>query len=166
MAEGDGRGWNRHPQLIRLIRPLTWWGQRRWSRVENGDPEVALSAAEDALAALIKVFGPDGGPTAGGRAKVTHQLERLDRYPEAQMMWEDVVQSNRRHFGDDDMTTVSAESRLAHVLGSTGHIDDAIPLARHVYTVCRRDVGPDHNATVQAREMLTALGDHDGIANC
>jgi eukaryotic-like serine/threonine-protein kinase len=164
MAEGDGRGWNRHPQLIRLIRPLTWWGQRKWSRIEEGDPAKALSVAEDSLAALIKVFGPDGGPTAAGRAKVAHQLERLDRYAEAQLMWQDVVESNRHYFGDDDMATVSAESRLAHVLGLTGQIDIAIPLARQVYNVYLRDLGPEHKATIRAREMLTALGDHEGIA--
>ena len=46
------------------------------NRFKGDSPEKALQRAEDHLALTIRVFGPDGGPTAGARSSVATQLER------------------------------------------------------------------------------------------
>jgi hypothetical protein len=54
--------------------------------VRNEDPEKLLRQREDLLATQIRVFGPDGGPTANARADVAEQLEAMGRFPEARLL--------------------------------------------------------------------------------
>ena len=148
-----------------------WWGGTKWLRASGvrirhvaykllalRDPAENLKVAEDVLARQIRLFGPDGGPTANARAEVAKRLEILERFVEARVLREEVVAAFRRHRGNDDLYTLVAEEWLAFDLVQCGMRDEASDLYSHVFQVRLRDLGPDDAKTVHARANLAAMG--------
>jgi Tetratricopeptide repeat len=90
----------------------TWAERIAGHMTKNEDPEGLLEKAEDLLALQIRVFGPDGGPTANAREDVAERLEKLGRFIEARPLREEVLAARRRHLGDEDPDTLSAEEWL------------------------------------------------------
>jgi Tetratricopeptide repeat len=156
MSESEGRGWWTFPRWIGLAgNRASRWVLRRSTK--GMDPEVVLELAEDALARSIRVFGPDGGPTAGGRAQVAEQLERMDRYSEARLLREEVLAADRRNLGAEHQYTLNAELDLAVNLTNSGSPEEASLLCSHVIQVRESVLGPEHAETLSAKRLLTDI---------
>jgi hypothetical protein len=155
VVEADGRGWFTVPAWFRKIGD---WGYGFFERAtKHKDPEVNLERAENNLATTIRQFGPDGGPTANARALVADRLEEMDRYTEALLLRQDVLDAQRRRRGDLDPVTLRAELYLGFNLGHTGFYDEAKPLFRHVLEKGPVVLGADHSEVRAARRWLDAL---------
>jgi len=106
MSRPDGRGWWKAPKWVGRLtgRPIDWLAiklQGKLEELEQQEPDpdqAALERTEAFLARAIRLFGPDGGPTAGAKADVASQLEKMGRLTEAQLLREAVLEANRYHF--------------------------------------------------------------------
>ena len=120
-------------------------------------PAEALALAEKTLARVIRIYGPDGGPTAVNRAHVARRLEALGRYDEARLLRQDVVAAYQRHFGIDNQHTLSAELALGINLAKSGMTDDARTMFTRVCEGRSRVLGPNDEATKSANRWLASL---------
>lgn len=154
MAGSGARGWrvHRYDKLLQRIR------QRAEKSADFGTPEEALEWYEKSLRRQIRIYGPDGGPTAVGRAHVATKLEDLGRFDEARLLREAVVAGYRRHLGDEHVYTLSAELALGINLQRSGMTDQARRVLIHVYEERKRILGPDDEATLTASRWLAAMG--------
>jgi hypothetical protein len=80
MSSSEWRWW-RCPGWMR--KTGAWAGRVSGQMAKNDVPEELLWVSEDVLAIQIRVFGPDGGPTANARRDVAANLERPGRFTEA-----------------------------------------------------------------------------------
>jgi hypothetical protein len=160
VAEGRDSGWWIGPEWVRDI------GSRIEKTVEArlpDDPEARLGLYEKSLADLIRVYGPDGGPTAKGRAKVAKQLETMGRLAEARLLWVEVLSAFRKHLGSDHPATLDVESWLVRNLSVSGMTEPARLGAGHLYAARLRVNGPDDKETLWVERLLVTLGDkNDG----
>src|ERR1022692_5351164 len=112
MARADERGWFTLPKWIYSM------GERAGTLgdriTKNDSPEKKLERAEKTLSTQIRMFGPDGGPTANARARVATVLERMDRFIEAGFLRDEVLAANRHHLGTEHVRTLMAEMGLAY----------------------------------------------------
>jgi hypothetical protein len=157
MPGSEGRGWWVNPRPLGAVADWAGKAADRLSRKESS--EQRLKGMESVLATQIRIFGPDGGPTARARAGVAEQLERMERLTEAQLLRHEVVNANRRHLGGEHPHTLIAEMWLAINLRDQGLGQDARPLFEHVYEVRRRTLGPVDLQTVQAERYLASIED-------
>ena len=86
----------------------------------SASPEQALEMAEKHLHRQIRIYDPDGGPTAVGRADVAARLEALGRLDEARLLGINLTKSGRP--------------------------DEARIILVHVYDERRRILGPEDDA--------------------
>jgi hypothetical protein len=157
MGGHDGRGWWVNPKALGTV--AEWAGKAADRLSKRESPEQRLKRMESALAMQIRIFGPDGGPTARARAAVAEQLEGMGRLTEAQLLRQAVLNANRRHLGDEHPHTLIAEGWLAINLRDQGLGEAARPLFKHVYEVRRRTLGPGDQQTVQAERYLASVDD-------
>jgi hypothetical protein len=164
VAEGRDSGWWIGPKWVRGI------GSRLQTAAEDhllpDDPEARLELYERSLADMIRLYGPDGGPTAKGRANVAKQLEAMGRLAEARLLWVEVLKAFRKHLGEDHPDTLDVESWLVQNLSSSGMTDATRLGARHLYAARLRVNGPDDKETLWVERLLVSLGDESdgGIA--
>jgi hypothetical protein len=130
--------------------------------LESDPPEKALERAEGNLAMTIRVFGPDGGPTAGARAEVASKLESMGRFAEARLLRESVLEAHRHHNGPEHLDTLTAELWLAFNLCKQHMLGEAKPLVVHACEGRRSLLGPDDERTMQAEKLLSQLD--EGLA--
>lgn len=154
MPGSGARGWRVHwyDNLLGRVR------QRLEGSVDFGTPEETLEAYERYLRRQIRIYGPDGGPTAVGRANVATKLEDLGRFDEARLLREAVVAGYRRHLGGEHIYTLSAELALGINFKNSGMSEEAMHLFAHVYEERKRQLGPDDEATLTASRWLAAMG--------
>jgi hypothetical protein len=158
VARSDGRGWKIHPRWVTAIGE--WAGKTSERLSQDQTPEESLKRAEAALALMIRTHGPDGMPTAMGRARVAWQLEKMDRYTEARLLREEVLAAHRHHLGEEALSTLTSEENLAFNLNGAGMRDDARAHCIHVAEVRRRVLGADNKDTQRANRLLDVI---DGI---
>jgi hypothetical protein len=155
MATADGRGWYTPPKWVYSL------GQRAGrlaDRVTKNNPdEKNLEGLEKGLAKMVRVFGPDGGPTANARAAVATMLERMDRLDEAATLREEVLAANRYHLGAEHVRSLMAEMCLASNLIRQDRADEAKPLLRHVIEVRQRTLGPNADGTNEVEKWLANI---------
>jgi Tetratricopeptide repeat len=151
----DAGGWVVLPHWLEA--PLGKIRKKLESFVYRGTPEESLEAAEDILRRQIRIFGPDGGPAAVGRANVAKKLEDLGRLDEARLLRREVVAGYKRHLGDGHIYTLSAELALGINLKTSGMSDEARDLFTHVHEERTRVLGPDDEATLTASRWLTSM---------
>lgn len=171
-----------HPLLYSEVvaegRDSGWWIGPKWvqgvgSRVEKAaeallpeNPEKRLEWYEASLRDQIRLYGPDGGPTARCRANVAKQLESMGRLAEARLLWMEVLSAFQKHLGKDHPATLDVESWLVRNLSSSGMTEAARMGARHLYAARLRVNGPDDKETLWVERLLVSLGDQEdgGIA--
>ena len=131
---------------------------RNWAdRKADLPPQEALEFAERNLDRQIRIYGPDGGPTAVGRWNVATKLEALGRYEEARLLRREVIAAYGRHVGAEHPHTLSAELALGINLAKSGLCDDARTLFEHVLEHGRRVLPPDDETTKTASRWLASL---------
>jgi hypothetical protein len=165
MDRPDGRGWWKTPKWVgRLIgRPVDWLAIKLTRRLDERDQQepdpaqAALERTETRLTWAIHLFGPDGGPTAGARADVASQLEKMDRLAEARLLREADLDANRYHFGPEHLDTLTAEWWLATNLCRQHMIDETKPLVVHARDGLRLQLGPDNERTIEIEKLLSSL---------
>ena len=156
MVEGDGRGWHTSPRWVDSL----FSKAKKWAfRTANYTPEEALEAAESGLTLQIRLYGPDGGPTAASRGDVARQLEQLGRLTEARLLREESFAAYQRRLGDEHRYTLDSELWLGMNLKPSGLPHDARSHFAHVCEVRRRILGPDDQQTQLAERFLASLGD-------
>ena len=121
------------------------------------DPDARLAVYEESLADLIRLYGPDGGPTAKGRANVAKQLETMGRLAEARLLWLS-PSAFRKHLGRDDPMTLDVDTWLVRNLSMSGMTEPAKVGAEHLYAARLRVNGPDHKDTLWVERLLVDLG--------
>jgi hypothetical protein len=152
----DGRGWVVLPAWLgKPLANLRDWLDQKASA--SASPEQALEMAEKHLHRQIRIYGPDGGPTAVGRANVAARLEALGRLDEARLLRQEVFDGYARHLGGDHPYTLSAELALAINLTKSGRPDEARIILVHVYDERKRILGPDDDATQTVSRWLATL---------
>ena len=126
--EREGRGWFRG-QRFRRASGLAW---RLWKRKESQlTLEERIEMVEAQIQFFIRTTGVDGGPTNNARALLASYLEDADRWLEARVLREEVLDARRRNLGTEESPTVTAELALAVNLSHAGLNVDALPLALH-----------------------------------
>jgi hypothetical protein len=110
-----------------------WATEKMEEHFQDETPEQRLVRMEEALAMTIKMWGPDGGPTAGLRADIAGQLETLGRFGEARLLRQEVLDATRHHRGRDHADTLTAEMWLGANLSKQDLRDEARPLFEHAY---------------------------------
>jgi eukaryotic-like serine/threonine-protein kinase len=156
MVESDGRGWHTSPRWVDSL----FSKAKTWAfRTADYTPEEALEAAEKGLALQIRLYGPDGGPTAASRGDVARQLERMGRLTEARLLREESLAAYQRRLGVEHRYTLDAELWLGMNLKAAGLPEEARSHFVHVCEVRRRILGPDDEQTHLAERFLASLGD-------
>lgn len=159
MGRTDGRGWVVLPSwLTKLEVNCREWADRKAAY----PPEKALEVAEKHLHRQIRIYGPDGGPTAVGRANVATKLEAFGRHDEARLLRQEVAAGYERHLGADHPYTLSAELALGINLTKSGMSDEARRVFAHVYEERKRILGPDDDATKTASRWLATVDQDPG----
>jgi tetratricopeptide (TPR) repeat protein len=157
MTEFHGRGWHTLPKwmepLIGGIRRRIWG----WANFDS-NPEDALESAERSLQRAIRIYGPDGGPTAVCRGEVAKRLEALGRWDEARTRREEALDAYRRRLGDEHRYSLDAEMFLGDNLRNAGLTELARKYYLHVCEVRRRTLGPGDSQTQLAERCLDSLG--------
>lgn len=155
MTRTSGLGWWKTPKWLRAHG--NWVRRVSEGLVKDEAPEWRVKQLEDVLAAQIRLFGLDGGPTANARDDLAKQLEGMGRFTEARILREEVFAANQRHRGDEDSDTLTAEERLALNLANSGLTEDAKPLLAHICEVRLRTLGPEHKDTQRVARVLKRL---------
>lgn len=125
--------------------------------MDNKDPEKSLAEAEDVLAMLIRLHGPDSEQAVVGRGEVARRLESLNRFAEARLLREDLLVANRRNLGNDHISTLGAEANLAMNLIHEGSRREALPLLQHVRDVRLATLGPEDKDTTWVSGWVDGL---------
>jgi hypothetical protein len=162
VAEGRGSGWWLRPKWLRGI------GGRLGDAIEARlpeDPNARLELLETSLSDQIKIYGPDGGPTAKVRSLIAKQLEAMGRYAEARLLWVEVLTASRKHLGDDAPDTLDAETWLVRNLVISGMSDAARSGAQHLYAARLKVNGPDDKTTLWVERLLVNLPQKDPEAS-
>jgi hypothetical protein len=156
VAEGRDTGWRYAPKWLRGI------GNRVVRTAEThllpDDGEARLELLEESLGDQIRIFGPDGGPTADARARVAKQLEAMGQMAEARLLRVEVLTTYRKHMGEDHPTTLIMEAWLVNNLYLSGMTESARMGAKRLYEARLRVSGPDDENTLWVKRMLVALG--------
>lgn len=161
MDRPDGRGWWKAPNWVGRVtgRPVVWLTAKVDGKLEELDQEepdpaqAALDRTEARLTRMIRIFGPDGGPTAAARAEVASQLEKMGRLTEARLYREAALEANRNHFGPEHIDTLTAEWWLAVNLYGEQMFNEAKPLAVHASDGLRSQLGPDDERTIEIEKL-------------
>ena len=124
------------------------------------DPDWMIGKREANLVRQIRLFGPDGGPTTNARMYLAIELGRSDRFAEARILWEQVLDASRRHRGPESPDVLATEELLAINLVKSGMANEARPLFAHVRDARERLLGSDHEDTLRPTRWLSALERH------
>jgi hypothetical protein len=128
------------------------------ARIEAREgPEKILELRQKQLERQIRVHGVDGGPTANARGDLARHLEKMGRFVEARVFWEQALAAYRRNRGRDDIYTLQYEEWLAANLMTSGLTDEARPLVVHIYDVRLRTLGAENEETKRAQRRLKFL---------
>jgi hypothetical protein len=129
----------------------------------NLTPEMRLESLERALTVAIRRFGPDSRQASSGRGEVADQLEAMGRLTEAQLLWQQVLESFRSHRGPEHPSALIAEIRLGQSLKGQGFNGEAKSLFEHAYQVRVRTLGPDDERTLRAGSLLASVDESRGV---
>src|SRR5206468_47869 len=81
-------------------------------------------------------------------------LYSLDRYADAQAVYEEALEIARHRFGERDTRTSGIEENLAVVLSAQGKFDTALQLMLSAAATERELIGEDNGDFAQALNML------------
>jgi hypothetical protein len=152
VADSKGKGWWTPPTWTD---PISERLVNLQDRLEKGeDPEARLRWTDSWIARLLRLFGPNGAPTARARADAAKQLEALDRLEEARPLRELAADAYRRNLGDEHPLTLRQEEWLAINLSKSGLLIESRTLLRHVEEVRLRTLGEANDETLRARLWL------------
>ena len=84
-------------------------------------------------------------------------LERLGRLDEAESLFRQCLEAQRRVMGPDHPRTLSTAGSLASLLRSRGRLDEAESLLRTCLEAQRRTLGADHADTLKTAATLEAI---------
>lgn len=155
VSDPKGRGWQKRPILSRLGSVARKTALRFDG---NYTPDEHIEMAEQRLRILTRTYGVDGGPTAKGRADLAERLEHADRWTEARVLREEVLDARRRNLGADHQETLSAELWLARNLSRDGMHEQALALATHA-----RDGAVDDEHRQGAERMVAYIEEAGGL---
>jgi eukaryotic-like serine/threonine-protein kinase len=127
--------------------------QRGLAQKHLNDLEGALSSHRAAQAAARAAF--DDARIAVVDNHLGLLLYNLDRYAEAQAVYEEGLEFARRRFGERDTRTSSIEENLAAVLSVQGNFDKALQLMLSAAATERELIGEDNG---DFPETLNVLG--------
>ena len=127
----------------------------KWEQERGVDPEYLTKLQKGQLDRSIRRHGVDGDRSNHLRHLIAAQLERRQRFDEARLLREVVLESKRRTKGIDDVETLLAETRLAASLLKSGRFEEAHRLQLHAAERFEATLGPDDERTVAARRVLS-----------
>jgi tetratricopeptide (TPR) repeat protein len=139
--------------LIVLLSVSTSAADALWRSGNHAAAERLARKSMNAAAAL----GEEHPASLAARQAFAAKIVGRGRYGEAEQLYRQVLDSQRRILGDDHPDTLKTWHRLVRVITERGRYSEAEQLCRKVLRERRRVLGDDHPDTLTARGTLAKL---------
>jgi serine/threonine protein kinase len=133
------------------VRESVGWAYRSLGRLDLALPHITI-----ALDLRKQALGPDHPDTLQAEGSYAAILKSLNRLPEAEALYKDLIERYRRIGGQDTMS-INAMENYAGVLSAEGRSAEAEPIAREAAETARRMLGEDSYKTLVVRSTHAAI---------
>ena len=121
----------------------------KWTYEARG-VRLARSVLED----YERLFGPEDRRTMAAARVLGGLLRKINEYPEAEVVFRETLERQRRVLGSEDPDTLETMLWFALLYGYWGKRAKVRPLVEEAYEITQRKLNEDHPSSIQARLLL------------